>query len=96
MLRYDFDECRLSVNYDDASRGIMPKEYYGKPTPITFEGHQLMGVEHADQYLTNTYGDYMTIPPHDEQRRHNFFYLDYEHSFHDYEDTREFVRNIPR
>ena len=32
----------------------------------------------------------MTIPKHDDQRQHNFFYLDYNLSFHDYDDKRRF------
>ena len=94
MLRYDFDQCNLCVNYDDAQRGIMPKSYYGQPTPILFEGQELMGVEQTDAYLTNTYGDYMTIPPHEDRRQHNFHYLDYEQSYHDYDDPRPFVKEI--
>ena len=95
MLKYDFDQCDLCVNYDDGWRGIMSKTCYGKPTPVLFEGQELMGVEQAKQYLTNTYGDYMTIPPHEDQRQHNFYYLDYHHSYHDYDDPRTFVKQIP-
>lgn len=95
MLRYDFDQCDLCVNYDDGMRGIMAKACYGKPTPILFEGKELMGVEQADAYLTNTYGDYMTIPPHEDRRQHNFYYLDYGQSYHDYDDPRAFVKEIP-
>lgn len=91
MLKYDFNRCDLCVNYDDGWRGIMPKTCYGKPTPILFEGQELMGVEQADQYLTNTYGDYMTIPPHDNQRQHNFYYLDYNLPYREYQDNRAFV-----
>ena len=93
MLRYDYDQCELTVNYDDGQRGIMPKWCYGRPTPVNFAGHQLMGVEHSKEYLTNTYGDYMQIPPHDDQRQHNFFYLDYHQSYHDYDDPRPFIRH---
>ena len=91
MLKYDFDQCDLCVNYDDGWRGIMPKTCYGKPTPILFEGLELMGVEQADLYLTNTYGDYMTIPPNDNQRQHNFYYLNYNLPYREYQDNRTFV-----
>ena len=53
----------------------------------------LMGVEKWDEYLSNKYGDYMTIPPHDDQRQHNFFYLDYNLPYRDYKDTRKFVKH---
>lgn len=36
--------------------------------PVEFEGHQLMGPKDYDHYLTETYGDYMTPPPPEQQR----------------------------
>jgi lipopolysaccharide cholinephosphotransferase len=32
------------------------------------------------------YGDYMTPPPHDDQRQHCFHYVDFNHSYHDYNE----------
>lgn len=93
MLKYDFRKCNMSVNFDDGHRGVMPKLLYGKPTPILFEGHELMGVEHPHEYLSHTYGDYMVVPPHDEQRQHNFHYLDFHLPYREYNDRREIMRN---
>ena len=73
---YDFDHSDLIVDHDDGLRGIMPRSYLGKPTPILFEGQQVMGAEHPDSYLSQKYGDYMTIPPGPKQRQHNFHLLD--------------------
>ena len=73
---YDFDHSDLVVDHDDGLRGIMPRSYLGKPTPILFEGQQVMGAEHPDSYLSQKYGDYMTIPPGPKQRQHNFHLLD--------------------
>jgi lipopolysaccharide cholinephosphotransferase len=52
-----------------------------------------MGVEQADAYLRNKYGDYMVIPPHDNQRQHNFYYLDYNLPYREYQDNRSFVNS---
>jgi lipopolysaccharide cholinephosphotransferase len=43
-----------------------------------FEDTVLMGIENADMYLTNLYGDYMKLPPKDKQTSHEFvkFYWD--------------------
>lgn len=82
----------LVVDHDDGRGGIMPAEYLGKPTPITFEGRTFMGYEHPDKYLTHKYGDYMTIPNVEHQRQHNFYFLDYNMPYREYVDTREFVR----
>ena len=90
-LAYDYETSAYVLDYDDGVNGVIPKTMLGKPQPVTFEGHTVMGVEHADDYLRNKYGDYMVVPPHDNQRQHNFFYLDYNLPFRQYEDKRSFV-----
>jgi lipopolysaccharide cholinephosphotransferase len=74
------------ADYDDGSKGAMPKTILGTPTPYDFEGIKVMGVEQYDTYLSNKYGDYMTIPDGDHQRQHNFHVLDLEHSYKDYRE----------
>jgi lipopolysaccharide cholinephosphotransferase len=90
-LAYDYQKADYVLDYDDGIKGIIPKKLLGTPQPVEFEGHMVMGVEHADEYLRNKYGDYMIIPPHDNQRQHNFFYLDYNLPFRQYHDKRSFV-----
>ena len=90
-LAYDYDSCDLVLDYDDGVKGVIPKTLLGTPQPVEFEGHTVMGVEQADAYLRNKYGDYMVIPPHDNQRQHNFYYLDYHLPYRDYQDQRAFV-----
>jgi lipopolysaccharide cholinephosphotransferase len=75
---YDFDASELVVDHDDGRKGIMPRSILGTPTPILFEDKQVMGAEHPDAYLSQKYGDYMTIPPGPKQRQHNFHLLDLE------------------
>ena len=90
-LAYDYEQSEYVVDYDDGVKGVLPKSVFGTPTPVTFEGHEVMGLEHADEYLRTKYGDYMTIPPHDHQRQHNFYYLDYDLPYRQYQDRRSFV-----
>ena len=72
---FDYDRSTLVADHDNApNRGILPKEVYGKPTPIEFEGHQLMGVQDPDTYLRYCYGDYMKMPK--QLPPQNFRYLD--------------------
>lgn len=73
---YDFDSSDLIVDHDDGLKGVMPRSYLGTPTPILFEGKQVMGAENPDAYLSQKYGQYMTIPPGSKQRQHNFHLLD--------------------
>ena len=90
MLRYGYDDHHLVVDYDDGLHGVCEKSVLGVPTPVEFEGVMLMGVEKTDDYLRQKYGDYMTIPPHDHQRQHNFHYLDYHLPYRQYDDRRTF------
>ena len=90
MLKYDYEKCSITVNFDDGSRGVMPKSYYGQPKSVLFEGKKVMGVEKPQEYLSHTYGDdFMTVPPHEQQRQHNFHYLDYHLPYREYDDQRE-------
>ena len=93
-LAYDYNQSEYVLDYDDGIKGIIHKRILGTPQPIDFEGHEVMGVEHADEYLRTKYGgDYMVIPPHDNQRQHNFFYLDYNLPYRQYRDQRSFVNH---
>lgn len=76
MTTYDFDKSSLVCDYDDGMRGIMPKAELGAPTPVSFEGETVWGVQDYDAYLTRKYGDYVVIPKQSGQRQHNFHYLD--------------------
>jgi len=94
-LRYSYDQSEQVLDYDDGMNGIIDKQVLGTPTPFMFEGLQFMGVEQWDCYLSAKYGDYMTIPPHDHQRQHNFFYLDYNLPYREYHDKRQFIHHNP-
>ena len=86
LTKYDYDKVDYVADYDDGSKGVMPKTVLGTPTPCDFEGIKVMGVEQYNTYLSNKYGDYMTIPDGDHQRQHNFHYLDLEHSYKNYQE----------
>ena len=49
---------------------IIPQQYYGKPKLYKFEDIDLYGVEDADAYLRQLYGDYMKLPPEDKRKVH--------------------------
>ena len=80
----------LIADFDSGERSTMSREVFGRPTPVLFEGHELLGVEHPDAYLSHLYGDYMQLPPENKRRIHGFDYVDFDHSYHDYHDTRTF------
>ena len=91
-LAYDYEKSDFVLDYDDGFSGIIRKNILGTPQPVEFEGHEVMGVEHYDDYLRTKYGDYMKMPSHDHQRQHNFFYLDYNLPYRQYRDRRSFVK----
>lgn len=76
LHRYDYESSPLVADYDDGSHGTRQKSELMPPSPVTFEGITVQGVRDPRAYLSNKYGDYMTVPPHDKQRQHNFHYLD--------------------
>lgn len=77
LMKYSYERSELVADYDDGSKGAMTKKVLGTPTPYSFEGETVMGVEQYDAYLSHKYGDYMTIPDGDHQRQHNFHVLDF-------------------
>ena len=78
-------ESDLICDYDDGMKGIMPKKILGVPTPVLFENEEVWGVQEYDTYLSQKYGDYMTIPKQSGQRQHNFHYLDLNKPYRDFE-----------
>lgn len=88
LLHYPYADSRQVCVFDDGFRGVIGKDILGRPTSIDFEGHEVLGVEHSHEYLSHQYGDYMTPPPHNDQRQHGFHYVDFNHSYHDYHPDR--------
>ena len=61
---------------------IMPKEYFGNPRKIMFEGIEIYGVEKVDEYLSSVYGDWKQLPPVEKQvSHHDFILLDLDKSY---------------
>jgi len=65
-------ESDFFVNYYGRwrTREIVAKRIFGAPTAYDFEGCTFYGVEDADAYLAQLYGDYMRLPPEGEQTVH--------------------------
>ncbi len=52
---------------------IFPREIFGTPTLYKFEDMQIYGIEKADPYLTQVYGDWRKFPPLEKQKTHHDF-----------------------
>lgn len=44
-----------------------PKEWFGEPRKVGFEGHMLNAPTEPEKYLTRRYGDFMQLPPEDKR-----------------------------
>lgn len=51
-----------------------PKEYWGEPVLIEFEGHMLPTMSHWEDYLVCHFGDYMKLPPETTRKSHHYIY----------------------
>ena len=61
--QWRIEDTPLIADHDyRPEKGAMPKEWYGKPVPVEFNGCMLMGVAKPHEYLTHLYGNYMEIP----------------------------------
>lgn len=62
------------ANYCGAwgKREIMPAEWFGDGTLLSFEGMQVMGPACPHEYLTHLYGDYMQLPPVEKRVGHHY------------------------
>ncbi len=68
----EYDKADFAATYGGIYRKkeIVPKQWYGNPQTYLFEELEVCGLEEADKYLTQLYGNYM-IPPFDKTGRHN-------------------------
>lgn len=51
---------------------ILGSHVFGDGADVIFEGNQYRGPKEYDLYLRQIYGDYMKVPPEEEQRIHGF------------------------
>ncbi len=75
--KYDFDTSGWvgSMLEDLWDNGIVPRAYFGTPTDYSFEGHLILGAEHADDFLTALFGDWRQLPPEEKRITHHDFVL---------------------
>ena len=83
---YDYDASPLVADHDNhRRRGILPKDVYGAPSEVLFEGKLFNGVQQPDAYLSYCYGNYMEMP--EQYPLANFRYLDLNTPYRVFVDT---------
>jgi lipopolysaccharide cholinephosphotransferase len=66
-------------------RQRFPVAWFEDPLVIDFEGHPMPVPRNYDEYLRISYGDYMQLPPEEEQIcRHDTVFIDLEHGYAQY------------
>lgn len=85
--KYPFDECERTISYGAAyeKKEIHKRETYGEGKIVKFENTTIRVPIDADTYLRETYGDYMKLPPKEQQvGRHNCSICDLHKSYKEY------------
>jgi lipopolysaccharide cholinephosphotransferase len=63
---------------------VMPREYFGTPRRVKFEGHDLPVPQQLDAYLKHLYGDYLKLPSVEQRENYDACILDLENSYLNY------------
>lgn len=64
-------ECLANLFGVFGDREFIPKDWFGAGTIYNFESITLKGPQKFDEYLTQIYGDYMTLPPVEKRKTHS-------------------------
>ena len=82
--KYDFDTSDWvgSLLEDLSEHSIVSRALFGTPTDYPFEGHFILGAEHADEFLTALFGDWRRLPPPEKRiTNHDFVSCDLHKSY---------------
>ncbi|CEH35580.1 LicD family protein [Romboutsia lituseburensis] len=80
-----YNNCSKDTNFciDINDFGnLFPRDVFGTPRRVEFEGHMLYVPEKAEEYLTYYYGDFMTPPPPEKRvSHHDITFIDLENEY---------------
>ena len=69
-----------------------PKEWFGEPRKLEFEGLYFNGATEPEKYMAKRYGDYMKLPPIEDQVvHHTYITIDPYKSYTEYEAPKDRV-----
>ena len=88
LSKYGTENCDTVASFGEGAtimRMHFPKKWFLNPAYLEFEGHSFLCPEDYDQYLKITFGDYMQLPPEEEQiPRHNSLFIDLDNCYTKY------------
>lgn len=83
ISKYSFEDNHYVTELCSGPKWMIPeypKEIYNGVAYVTFEGEKMPCMAGYQQYLTMIFGDYMQLPPEDEQKpHHEIAYIDLHH-----------------
>lgn len=73
--KYSFEneEYCCAIAFGSSADKVLPKEYFKETIQTLFEGHVFTTAKYYHEWLTGIYGDYMQLPPEEEQTSHHDF-----------------------
>ena len=77
LVRYAGKNSFYKSNYvanlvgSASMKEFMELKYFGRPKKYKFESDEFFGVEDADSYLSNLYGNYKVLPPEEKRVPHH-------------------------
>ena len=76
--RYDCDKVQswvcLPASIYTYEQERFPKEFWGEPVMMEFEGYDMPTMQHWEDYLICHFGNYMKMPPETLRKSHHFIY----------------------
>ena len=85
--KYKYTDSENIISYCGmyGKKEIMPKKYFGEGKKVLFEGIEVIAPQEYDLYLKQFYGDYMKLPPKEQQVTHHYNeIIDLENSYKKY------------
>lgn len=75
-MKYSFDTSEYigsNINFFMKNKEHFKKSGFMKSIKVIFEGQEFNAPSDYDKYLTGLYGDYMQLPPKEEQTTHHIY-----------------------
>lgn len=72
-IKFEFSKCEYCgyMEFVHLERGLFPVEWFDSYKDIEFEGYKFKAISETETFLTKCYGDYMKLPPENEQVTHH-------------------------
>lgn len=73
IKKFDVDKFDNSISYSGCyrERDIIPRKDFNEYIELTFEGQKFLTIKNYEPYLVSLYGDYMKLPPVEQQVSHH-------------------------